>query len=115
MRSSNLKTKIYFEGDSLKRLSQLEYKKVFIIADPVIVSSGLINAVNLLDLDEIIIYGEYSYRSEMLCAELAERINKRSVITRTHGVNVRFSDISPDMVKASVCAAILNYHFEQKL
>lgn len=78
-------------------------------------SCGLINAVNLLDLDEIIIYGEYSYRSEMLCAELAERINKRSVITRTHGVNVRFSDISPDMVKASVCAAILNYHFEQKL
>ena len=45
MRSSNLKTKIYFEGDSLKRLSQLEYKKVFIISDPFIVSSGLINAV----------------------------------------------------------------------
>ena len=45
MRSSNLKTKIYFEGDALKRLSGLEYKKVFIIADPFIVSSGLINAV----------------------------------------------------------------------
>ncbi len=45
MRSSNLKTTIHFEGNSLMRLAQLEYKKVFIIADPFIVSSGLINAV----------------------------------------------------------------------
>lgn len=45
MRSCNLKTTIHFEGNALVRLSKLEYKKVFIIADPFIVSSGLINAV----------------------------------------------------------------------
>lgn len=45
MRSCNLKTTIHFEGNSLSRLAKLEYKSVFIIADPFIVSSGLIKAV----------------------------------------------------------------------
>ena len=45
VRSSSLKTTIHFEGNALARLAKLEYKKVFIIADPFIVSSGLINAV----------------------------------------------------------------------
>ena len=45
MRSCNLKTTIHFEGNALARLATLKYKKVFIIADPFIVSSGLIKAV----------------------------------------------------------------------
>jgi alcohol dehydrogenase class IV len=45
MRSCNLKTTIHFEGNALARLATLEYKKVFIVADPFIVSSGLIKAV----------------------------------------------------------------------
>ena len=45
MRSCTLKTTIHFEGNALKRLAQLKYKSVFIIADPFIVSSGLINSV----------------------------------------------------------------------
>ena len=45
MRSSTLKTTIHFEGNALSRLAALEYKKVFIIADPYLVSSGLIKAV----------------------------------------------------------------------
>lgn len=45
MRSCNLKTTIHFEGNALARLAKLEYKKVFIVADPFLVSSGLIKAV----------------------------------------------------------------------
>lgn len=45
MRSCNLKTTIHFEGNALARLAKLEYKKVFIIADPFVVSSGLIKEV----------------------------------------------------------------------
>ena len=45
MRSCNLKTTIHFEGNALARLATLKYKKVFIIADPFIASSGLIKAV----------------------------------------------------------------------
>lgn len=45
MRSCTLKTTVYFEGNALERLASIKYKKVFIIADPFAVSSGLINAV----------------------------------------------------------------------
>ena len=45
MRSCNLKTTIHFESNALSRLAKLEYKKAFIIADPFIVTSGLIKAV----------------------------------------------------------------------
>lgn len=45
MQSFNLHTSIHFGADALSRLSTLEYKKVFIIADPFVVSSGLIKQV----------------------------------------------------------------------
>lgn len=45
MRSCNLKTTIHFEGNALAHLATLKYKKVFIIADPFVASSGLIKAV----------------------------------------------------------------------
>ena len=41
MRSSNLKTTIHFEGNALMRLAQLEYKKVFIIADLLLFQADL--------------------------------------------------------------------------
>ena len=42
MLSFNLHTSIHFGSDALSRLATLEYNKVFIIADPFVVSSGLI-------------------------------------------------------------------------
>ena len=63
MRSFNLKTKIHFEGNSLSRIASLEYKKVFIIADPFIVTSGLIKKVtNHLDSAGI----EYTIYSDVI-------------------------------------------------
>ena len=45
MRSCSIKTTIHFEGNALAHLATLKYNKVFIIADPFIVSSGLIKTV----------------------------------------------------------------------
>ena len=45
MQSFNLHTSIHFGADALSRLAELEYKKAFIIADPFVVSSGLIKTV----------------------------------------------------------------------
>ena len=45
MQSFNLHTSIHFGSDALSRLASLEYKSVFIVADPFIVSGGLINQV----------------------------------------------------------------------
>lgn len=45
MQSFTLHTSIHFGGDALSRLAELEYKNVFIVADPFIVSGGLIKHV----------------------------------------------------------------------
>lgn len=78
-------------------------------------SCAIINSVNLFDLDGVIIHGQFSYRGERLQTLLQERINAQSVITRNHTVSVRFSDMHPDEASASVCAAIINRYFEQKI
>lgn len=63
MRSCNLKTTIHFEGNSLSRLATLDYKKVFIIADPFVVSSDLIKSVTKhLDASQI----EYAIYSDVV-------------------------------------------------
>lgn len=45
MQSFNLHTSIHFGADALSRLASLEYNKVFIIADPFVVTSGLIKNI----------------------------------------------------------------------
>ncbi len=71
MRSSNLKTTIHFEGNALSRLATLEYKKVFIIADPFIASSGLIKAVTKhLDASGI----EYKIHSDVVPDPTIEKV-----------------------------------------
>ena len=96
-----------YMGDK-ESISILEY-----IADEF--SCAIANMVNMFDLDGVIIYGQLSYRNEKLAKMLQERINSRSVITRTHPVYVYFSKMQPDEASASVCSAIINRYFEQKL
>lgn len=78
-------------------------------------SCALGNAINLFDPDGVIIYGQFSYRPEKLFALLQEKVNRRSVITRTHPVEISYSRMQPDEASASVCSAIINRYFEQKL
>ena len=78
-------------------------------------SCAITNTINLFDLDAVIIYGQFCYRSEKLLALLTEKINRRSVITRSHPVDIIFSSMTTDIARASVCAAIIKRHFEQKL
>ncbi len=78
-------------------------------------SCALVNTINLLELDAVILYGEFNYRPDMLRNMLEERINGMSMISRTHKIDVKLSRLSPDLVRASACAAIINKHFEQTL
>jgi predicted NBD/HSP70 family sugar kinase len=78
-------------------------------------SCALINSINLLELDAAILYGEFNYRPTLLRNMLEERINRMSVISRTHKIEVKTSSLTPDLVRASACAAIINMHFEQML
>ena len=45
MKQFEVKTKICFGESALERLSSLSYKKVLVIADPFVVSSGMIKQV----------------------------------------------------------------------
>ena len=78
-------------------------------------SCAITNAVNLFDLNAVIIYGHFSYRHEMLISLISDNINSRSVITRSHPVDILFSEMTPDKASASVCAAVIKRHFDQKL
>ena len=78
-------------------------------------SYAIVNAVNLLDLEAVVLYGEFSYRSEKLLKLLYEQVQGRTVFGRTHDVLIRFSEISNDLACTSVCAAIINAYFAQKL
>lgn len=78
-------------------------------------SCALTTTINMFDLDGVVIYGQLSYRSDMLCDMIQKRIDQRSVITRTHEVTISFSKMKPDESVVSVCAAIINRYFEQKL
>ncbi len=46
MKEFEVKTKIYFGENSLKRLSEIKANKVFIAADPFVISSGLIDYIS---------------------------------------------------------------------
>ena len=45
MNSFDIKTKIYFGDNALDRLAELPQKKVFIITDPFVVKSGMIQMI----------------------------------------------------------------------
>lgn len=51
-------------------------------------SSGIINAVNMLDLEAVIISGELNYRNDLLFKYIQENIDERSIITKAHRVKV---------------------------
>ena len=78
-------------------------------------SCALIGAVNMLDLDAIILYGEFNYRPELLFSLLNSRISKGSMIQRVHPVSVIPSGLKNNAAAISSTAAVLNRYFNQQL
>ena len=94
-------------GDE-RALSVLEYITTYL-------GSGLVNAVNLFDLDAVILHGDYSYRPELLNSMLKEYINKNSVVAAVHGVEVISSPERNDRAEGNSTAAIIEQYFDQIL
>lgn len=78
-------------------------------------AAGLISAVNLFDLDTIVLYGECNYRPELLLSMLSQRIHQQSLITRVHPVAVLPSQLGPYADAISSTAVVLDRHFSQEL
>ncbi len=95
MRSCTLKTTIHFEGNALSRLATLQYKKVFIIADPFAVSSGLIKEVTKhLEASKI----EYTVYSDVVPDPSVEKV--------VAGVSALVCEMSPCLIAVGGGSAI---------
>ncbi|MBQ8549959.1 MAG: ROK family transcriptional regulator [Clostridia bacterium] len=101
------KVDMAYEGDE-EALSVLRYITTYL-------GSGLVSAVNLFDLDAVILHGDYSYRPELLNEMLKEYINKNSVVAAVHGVEVISSPERNDRAEGNSTAAIIEQYFDQIL
>ncbi len=77
--------------------------------------SGLVTAVNLFDLDAIILHGDYSYNPAILKEMLKNYINENSVVAATHGVDVIMPCDRSERAEGNSTAAILKQYFDQNL
>ncbi len=70
--------------------------------------AALTTAVNLLDLDRIVLYGEYAYRSDRLMERLTDYLRQHSAVFRAHSVAVVRSGQSESDAPAAAAVAALN-------
>ncbi len=77
--------------------------------------AALVNATNLYDLDEIIVFGEYSHRCDYLCELLQHYIINHSVVCQTHSLMVRPSTLTDNEAVASSAISALNAFYKQNL
>lgn len=76
---------------------------------------ALTGAINLFDVDSVVLFGEYSYRPELLISRLNALIAERSVISKAHPVTVGPSALGGDIPVAASTAALLAEYFNQAL
>lgn len=77
--------------------------------------SGLVTAINLFDLDAVILHGDYSYRPQLLDSMLKEYIKSNSVVAKTHDVAVFSSREENHKAESNSTAAIIKQYFDQLL
>lgn len=78
-------------------------------------SFAFIHAINLFDLNEIILFGEYDYKPSLLISYLNELISKKCIIAKIHSIDIHFSKLSSDAHISSSVSLILNKYFDQEL
>ena len=78
-------------------------------------TGSLVSAVNLFDLDTVVLYGEYAYRGDLLAKKLENNINRQSMVRNTHHVTVYPSCLTTQDAQAAAAAPILEAFFGQVL
>ena len=77
--------------------------------------TAITNAVNFLDLEAVILYGELNVQPDCLFDRLRERVQARSVVSRSHEVAVLASRLGDEDAKTASAAAILNAYYRRQL
>lgn len=78
-------------------------------------TTALVNAVNLFDLDAIVLYGELNYRPQLLTEMIEKKIAQRSLISRAHKIKVIASAFEEKSAADASTAGIIDSYFKQKL
>ena len=77
--------------------------------------TALVGAVNLFDLDTVIIYGEYDSIAEKLAVSLEDYIKSHSVICKVHPVKVLPSGQNRNKAAFSAAIPAINRFFKQSV
>jgi len=96
-----------YEGDT-KAIEILKYIVGFL-------GSGLVTAINLFDLDTVIIHGDYSYRPELINKMLKQYIDNNSFVAKAHPVAVVTTSKRREKEEGNSTAAIIEQYFNQML
>lgn len=75
--------------------------------------AAFVSAVNLFDLDKIILYGEYAYKGTWLAKALEDYIQKHAVICKAHSVTVVPSGQDAATAPAAAAVPALNSFFRE--
>ena len=72
---------------------------------------GIVNAVNLFDLDAVVLHGIINYRPEILISEIRSIVNSNSFISSAHKIDILSSSLGDDAQFVACAASVLNNFF----
>ena len=75
---------------------------------------AIANAANILDLDAVVLHGDFNYRPEMLVDRIKKIVHSRSVICHTHPIAFHPSCLGPDGMDVANAVGVINSFFLQQ-
>jgi len=75
---------------------------------------AIASASNILDLDAVVLHGDFNYRPEMLLDRIKKIVSDRSVICRTHPIAFHASCLGPESVDVANAVGVINSFFSQQ-
>lgn len=76
-------------------------------------AGGIINIINLLDLEAVAVSGELNYRHELLFSKIQENIDRQCLVAHSHSVKLMASSIDPENIAYSA-AMVLEKYYDQE-
>lgn len=76
-------------------------------------SSGIVNAMNILDLDAVILTGKIRYKPKMLINKIKEYVDSFSITRDIQKIDVLTSSIEKDIESISSAGIVIDHFFNQ--
>ncbi len=80
-----------------------------------ILSFSLINVINVLDLNEILLHGEFNYKPTLLISLIQSYISNNCILAKTHPITISTSHLDLNDQKSASVTVVLNEFFKQNI